>query len=293
MDVSRYDHDPSHRVTSDEPNSGLASHAGYLAFLTERDGQPTFERRQLSAREAFFANLESHPIRARITVDRAAYLRNAGRRRPERSLDAHTLWLLATAKANNAERFAVGLADLFGYVTEDSHPIHMHVQLQEVYHTRLLAQVVHMFDLPVRAQAPPMIARVLVNYLLTVPLAWRLPVTGMAEMVGCVLFRALRDRGIALFAGDPPVVARIRQLYDEIIGDEISHVGYIAAQMSPRNRRLTRTLYRRFSVRLALQLPEVGLLFTRDELRQIFQASFSLDEMATHFPHLAYVAAPI
>jgi len=269
------------------------SHDGYLAFLASRDGQPTFERRQLSARETFFEGLAADPIRAHHPIDRAAYLRNAGRRRPERDLDQRTLWLLATAKANNAERFAVGLADLFGYVTEESDPIHMHVQLQEVYHTRLLAQVVHMFDLPVRAQPPPLMARALVKYLLTVPLAWRLPVTGMAEMVGCVLFRALRDRGLALFADDPPVVARIRSLYDEIIGDEISHVGYIAAQMTPHRRQLTRKLYGLFSVRLALQLPEVGLLFDRAELRRIFAASFSLDEMATHFPRLAYVAAPI
>ncbi len=293
MDVSLHAHDTTRRTLTDGRSTGLAPHEGYLAFLAGRDGHLTFECRQLSTRETFFEDLTSDPVRAAGTVNRQAYLRNAGRRRPEHGLDARTLWLLATAKANNAERFAVGLADLFGHVTEESDPIRMHVQLQEVYHTRLLAQVVHMFDLPVRAQAPPLMARALVKYLLAAPVAWQLPVTGMAEMVGCVLFRALRDRGLALFADDPPVVTRIRRLYDEIIGDEISHVGYIAAQMGPRGRRLTRTLFRLFSVRLALQLPEVGLLFDRAELRRIFHASFSLDEMATHFPRLAYVAAPI
>ncbi len=38
---------------------------------------------------------------------------------------------------------------------------------------------------------------------------------GASEMVGCVLFRAMRDKGVELFADEPAVAERIRLLYNE------------------------------------------------------------------------------
>jgi hypothetical protein len=100
---------------------------GYLAFLAERDGEPDLLRRTLSRREAFFDRLAREPVRAAVTIDRGTYLRNLARRRPEADLDDRMLWLLATAKANQAERFGVGLAELYGRVTGDSDPVRVHI----------------------------------------------------------------------------------------------------------------------------------------------------------------------
>ena len=265
----------------------------YREFLVARDGEPDFLRRTLARREAFFDRLAREPVRSAIRVDRATYLRNLARRRPEPGLDAHMLWILATAKANQAERFGVGLAELYGLVTDESDPVQVHVQLQEFYHTRILADAVAIFGLPVHPRPPALVARLIVKLLLTLPEEWGLPLAGGAEMAGCIIFRALRDRGVALFAAEPAVAGRIRLLYDEILGDEIGHVGYIAARLGPAGRRIMRGLYRALGARLAAQLPELVALCGRAELARRFGAAFRLAEMAAELPGRAYATAVI
>ena len=273
--------------------SGTALADGYLEFLEARDGVPDFARHTLSRREAFFERLKCDPIRSRLPIDRAVYLRNLARRRPERGLDERTLWLVVTAKANQAERFGVGLAELYGRITADSDPVRVHVELQEFYHTRLLADVVGMFGVPVHARPPALFARVIIRLTIALPEEWHLPLAGAAEMVGCVMFRALRDRGVALFADEPPVAERIRLLYDEILGDEIGHVGHIAARLGPIGRSVMRALYRVLTHRVASGLPELRALFGRRALAERFGAPFRLDEMAAELPGRAYAAALI
>ena len=133
----------------------------------------------------------------------------------------------------------------------------------------------------------------IVKLLVGTPERWNRPLAGCAEMAGCVIFRALRDRGIELFADEPEVAARIRLLYDEILGDEIGHVGYLAAVLGPAGQAVMRGLYRALGHRLAGQLPELVALFGRAELRRRFGAAFRLGEMAAELPGRAYAAATI
>jgi hypothetical protein len=60
-----------------------------------------------------------------------------------------------------------------------------------------------------------------------------------------VLFRALRDKGVRLFADEPAVAERIRLLYNEILGNEIGQVGFIAVRLGERVRTGMRRLYTR------------------------------------------------
>jgi hypothetical protein len=77
----------------------------YLEFLVARDGDADLLRHGLSKREAFFDNLARSPVSSCAPIDRATYFRNIARRRPEPGLEPRMLWILATAKANQAERF--------------------------------------------------------------------------------------------------------------------------------------------------------------------------------------------
>ena len=196
----------------------------YLEFLVERDGAADLLRHRLSKREAFFENLARSPVSSYALIDRATYLRNMARRRPEPGLEPRMLWILATAKANQAERFGVGLTELLGRVNADD-PARLHVTLQEAYHTRILADVVAMFGLPVRARPPRVLVRLMIHMMVSAPERWTLPLVGASEMVGCVLFRQLRDKGMELFADEPAVAERIQLLYNEILADEIGHGG--------------------------------------------------------------------
>lgn len=252
---------------------------GFLAFALARDGEPDLDRHSLSRRDEFFARLAREPVRSSVAVDRGTYLRNLTRARPEPGLDTRMLWLLATAKANQAERFGVGLAELYGRIGADSDPLRLHVHLQETYHTRILADVVAIFGLPVRARAPRLVARALIKVLVAAPEDSLLPLVGFAEMAGCTLFRALGERGVELFAAEPAVAARIRLLYDDILADELFHVRLIDARLGPAGRTLMHGLYRFGGLRLAAQMPEIMQLFGRTELRRRFLAPFRLQEM--------------
>src|SRR5262249_27256039 len=135
-------HGPGDRARA--AREAVMSLEGYRAFLAARDGQPDAARHVLPEREALLARLAREPVRSKVAIDAAAYRRNVARRTPERGLDARLLWLLATARANQAERFGVGLGELYGRIPFDGDPLPLHVALQEHYHTRILADVVAM-----------------------------------------------------------------------------------------------------------------------------------------------------
>lgn len=267
-----------------------ASILGYRRFLELRDGSADVYRDTLSRREEFYLRLESQPVRSRRAFDRTRFLRNLEGRRPEPGLDPRMRWLLATALANQAERFGVELGKLYGRAPgEDADPEQVHVLLQETYHTRTLADVVAMFGLPVPPSPPDRARRLLIQGMVFWPLPERLvwPLVGMSERVGCVLFRLLRDRGVELFADEPEVAARIRLLFDEILADEICHVGLIEARLSGFGRGVMRALYRMAARRL-LSGPFLEGVAAPDALRAALAAPFDQARLAAEFPETAY-----
>ena len=76
---------------------------GYREFLARRDGEADLLNRRLANRELFFHQLEANPVRSARPADRATFLRNLRRRKPEDGLDKKMLFLLATAKLNQAD----------------------------------------------------------------------------------------------------------------------------------------------------------------------------------------------
>ena len=256
-----------------------AAEARYLDHLEARDGTADLDGHVLPGREAILRQLV--PLRSARRVDAEAFRRNLARHTPEPGLDPLVLWLLATAKSNLAERFAVGLAEVYGKLDADD-PIRVHITVQEIYHTRLLAGVVSLFGLAVRPTPPAWSTRVFVKLLLALPERWQLPVTGAAEMAGCVLFRALGERGVALVADEPAIAARVRLHYDQILADERGHVHYITLQLGRTGRAIMRALYRVLGPHLAASMPDLVALFGRAELRRRFEAPFPLDDLLQH-----------
>lgn len=268
--------------------------SGYRAFLLRTDGQADPVRRKLEARERLFAELEASRPHARYVANRELFVRSMRARRPEPDLDRRMLWLVATAKLNQSERFGVALGEVYGKDHDkfETEPERLYVQLQEHYHSRILADVVSMFGLPYPTVPPRFALRTTIRLFIALPHEWTLPLVGASEVVGCVLFRAMRDEGVRLFADDPPVAERIARLYDEILADEVGHVGFIAAKLSPRWRAVTRLLARDFAWRSILSsVPEIGTLFGEREIRQRLRAEFDVEREARSFGGRAYAAA--
>lgn len=265
---------------------------GYRVHLARRDGEADLLNRRLANREQFFAALQADPVRSARRIDRDVFARNLRRRRPEPGLDREMLFLLATAKLNQAERFGVGLGETYGRNSaENILPERVYIELEEHYHTRLLAYVLDIFGLPFQVIAPPFVMRQFVKLNVFLPERLGFAFVGAAEMAGCVMFDELRRVGVELFADEPDVAARIERLYSDILTDEIGHVGYCAARCTPPERALMRRLYPLIGRLCARQTAEIYRLIDPAELRARLERPFDVEELAAGLSNDACVAA--
>jgi hypothetical protein len=265
---------------------------GYRVYLERRDGEADLLNRRLANREEFFATLEADPVRSKHAVDRQVFARNLRRRRPEPGVDRQMLFLLATAKLNQAERFGVGLGETYGHNSgDDVPPERVYMELEEHYHTRLLAYVLDVFDLPFQVVAPPLVMRQFVKTAVFIPERIGFMFVGAAEMAGCIMFHQLRRIGIELFADEPEVAARIERLYSEILTDEVGHVGYCAARCTTGERAIMRRLYPRIGRLIARQTFEISLLTDRQELHDLLDRPFDVDELSAGLSNETFLAA--
>lgn len=250
---------------------------GYRDYLLRRDGDADQLNRRLANREQFFDDLVADPVISRYHADQKTFLRNLSRRRPESGLDHKMLFLLATAKMNQAERFGVGLGETYGRNSVGEVPVErVYIELEEHYHTRLLAYTLDMFDLAFQVMPPPFVMRQFVKLNVFVPERLRVAFVGAGEMAGCVMFDELRRAGVALFADEPDVAARIDLLYTEILTDEIGHVGYCASRCTRPERALMRRLYPLVGRMIARQTAEIIQLVDRDKLLARLQEPFDI-----------------
>jgi hypothetical protein len=264
---------------------------GYRRYLERRNGSADLLRRRLQRREEFFLAIDGDPVRSRRAFDRDAFVRNLRRRRPEAGIPGELAWLLATAKLNQAERFGVGLGETYGRNSGDGPPENVYLELEEHYHTRLLAHVLEMFDLPFRVVPPPLVMRQFVKASVFLPERVRFPFVGAAEMAGCVMFDELRRAGVALFADEPAVAARIARLYGEILADEVGHVGYCAARCAPLGRLLMRRLFPIFTRLFARQTPEILRVVDGRALAERLRRPFDGAALSDGLPVTPFVAA--
>jgi hypothetical protein len=265
---------------------------GYRTYLEKRDGDADLLNRRLASREDFFQSLESDPVRSTRSIDRQVFMRNLRRRRPEPGVDRPTLFLLATAKLNQAERFGVGLGETYGNNSgDDVPPERVYMELEEHYHTRLLAYVLDVVGLPFQVVAPPFVMRQFVKLAVFLPERMGFAFVGASEMAGCIMFDELRRVGVELFADEPDVAARIDRLYSEILTDEIGHVGYCAARCTAGERALMRWLYPRIARLFARQTYEISLLTDTERLHARLDKPFDLDELTANLSNETYLAA--
>jgi hypothetical protein len=264
---------------------------GYREFLKERDGEPDIYGDRLAKREEFFERIERETVRSKVEFDRSLYLRNVARHRDEEDLDERLRWILAVARGNQAERFGVELGRLYGHAApEDAPSEEIHLLLQESYHTRILADVVGIFGLPVPQLPPSFLIRQFIKLMVFNPLPKRFnwPLVGMAEMQGCLFFKALRDRGVELFAEEPEVVERIRLLFNEILADELCHVGLIDARLGRFGRAVKQKLFDAAAVGTLRNPKNLAAVIGPERVTELYGRPFDLKGMLDEFPKTAY-----
>lgn len=265
---------------------------GYREYLRERNGEADLLNRRLAHRETFFADIEANPIRSGRIIDVGAFEWGMQSRSPAKDMSPEVAFLLATAKLNQAERFGVGLGETYGKNSAgDTLPERVYTELEEHYHTRLLAYVLDMFGLPFRVTPPRFVMRQFVKLAVFIPESWSFAFVGAAEMAGCIMFDLLGQAGASLFADEPEVAARIRRLYGEILTDEIGHVGYCAARCSTAGRGIMRALYKPIAHLFARQTPEILRVVSRDALVERLSRPFDFADFQERLASTPFVAA--
>jgi hypothetical protein len=265
---------------------------GYRDFLARRDGEADLLNRRLANREQFLNKLGANPVRSAHPADRPTFLRNLRRRRPEPGLDSKMLFLLATAKLNQAERFGVGLGETYGRNSDENlPPENVYLELEEHYHTRLLAYALDIFDLTFQVVPPPFLMRQFVKTSVFLPERLSFLFVGAAEMAGCIMFDELRRVGIKLFADEPEVAERIELLYSEILTDEIGHVGYCASRCTSAERAIMRRIYPLIGRLFARQTAEINLLIGTKALHARLDRPFNVEELTAELDNETYLVA--
>lgn len=246
------------------PPAKQAFRTQYLAYLRDRDGIPDLAHQRFDVREQFFAQVDAMPVlwTGALPIDPTVFERNAARSSPEPGLDEATLWALATAKTNRAERFGVEheLATHGVPPGAESDP-HVYVQVEEFYHTRILVDALATLGLRLPMADPGPITKVLIRAMVQLPAALSDVLVFCGEIVGVALFSLLLERARTLFASQPRVMARIEQLFSQILVDEVGHVHFVRSRLSPLQLAVARPL---------LPLVALGALFDNPDFVRLF-----------------------
>jgi hypothetical protein len=234
----------------------------YGAYLAERDGEPDFERRTLSRREAGARAFEQTALRwggpfAHGTFE--AQYRRYDRRvatSPEEAL------LLVFAKINANEAYGV---DRVLRTERRQNPraagLERLVLLEETYHTRLLLSACAVFGARVSGPARPAAAtRAIVGGIAELPEAAARPVLLAGEILGILTFMGLIGAVRRVFKDDGAIRDALEERVSEVLVDEVGHMSFNRLFAAPGTFAALRALLPLFALGTRGALPEAESL---------------------------------
>lgn len=239
----------------------------YLQYLKKRDGTPNLSTQRFDVRERFFAEIDAAPTTWEGTppVDQRIFDRNHDRAVPEQGLDERTLWALATAKTNRAERFGVDYQVAHGDEAPDaaSDP-KTFILIEEFYHTRILKDVLATIGVQMEIKKPNWTTQALVTAMVRLPDDVSDVLVFCGEIVGVAIFELLLAKARVLFKEQPRALARVEQLFAQIMVDEVGHVHFVRSNLGPVRIALAKRLLPLVAWGVLRDIPELGLLLGRD-----------------------------
>lgn len=211
----------------------------YVAFALGRDGQPDVARRTLERREEFFREFgaRAKPRWDGEPIDQVEFTRFQSGGRPLREASPLVNWLVQVSRANEGENWGVnylldrGGFDGLGRGGQKLQPRDF-ADLEETYHTRIMASVVRLFGIDYQLREPPRILQQSVKLMAVVPQRASYMLLLAGELMGTIAFHRMAERGQRLLASRPELASLVRELLDEIMVDEIGHVTFLLGSMN-------------------------------------------------------------
>lgn len=275
----------SQALTPMSPARRAEFRALYLDHLRRRDGTPDLRARRFDVREKFFAEIDASPVlwQGPPPVDPAVFARNLDRP-AEPGLDEATLWALATAKVNRAERYGVERKiESVGDAHTDVDDPYTFIEVEETYHTRILEDALKTLGLSMTVADPAPTTRWLIAGMVHLPERLANVAVLCGEIFGVAAFSLLLEKARTLFADQPAVVARIEALFGQILVDEVGHVHFVRSTLGPTGLALARRLLPVLARATLRDLPELERLFGREVLMERVLAA-EVDRAAEGYP---------
>jgi hypothetical protein len=212
--------------------------ADFVAFALARDGAPDIRQRSLAHREAYFARLRAEPAPRwdGEPIDSEAFTRWHRGTQPLSQAPPLIAWLVKVARANEGEGWGVDyLLDRGGFDglgAGGALQPRDFADLEETYHTRIMREIVGLFGLDYELRTPPWAIQQSVKLMARLPRRASYMLLLAGELMGTVAFAHMAREGERLLAGHPALLARVRELLDEILIDEVGHVTFLLGSMT-------------------------------------------------------------
>jgi len=256
----------------------------YIDHLHRRNGEIDMDNRRFSVREEYFQYLETNPVRrhGKPAVDQTVFRRNETRRLPEPGLDEATLWALAVAKSNRAERdgveFMLSRVEKNSYGPQDPFT---YINIEEFYHTRVLKEALDVLGLEMQLLPPPFMSRTIARSVTQLPKYIGNIIVFSAEVAGVAAFGMLRDKAYELFDDQPESLKRIGELFQQILVDEVGHVHYVRSQLDSARLKVAKAILPLVARGFIHDMPEYELLFGDKLMDKIVSAD--VDSPTAHY----------
>lgn len=275
------------------PDQRVQFRTDYLAHLRDRDGVPDLKERSFDLREQFFRLIDDEPVRwaGDLPVDPEVFDRNHHADVPEDGLDEATLWALATAKINRAERFGVEMKiDHVGDDITDVDDPYTYIQVEETYHTRILEDVLHTIGLQMQVAEPQARTQFLIKGMVFLPETLANIGILCGEIFGVAAFSLLLEKARELFAAQPAVLERMEALFAQILVDEVGHVHFVRSTLGPAGIAMAKTALPFVAKSTLGDIPELVQLFGRDTILERVLAA-DVDAAAAAYDDRLHVTA--
>jgi hypothetical protein len=245
----------------------------YWVFTQQHGGALFEEDKDLEKKRSRLKHFQDHPVQMRhpLAHPEIFYRNYVELRDDPKSLDRKTLMLTGMYKFARHEW--VGIKGAWNSIPDmaNSHRVEdkisrMHLA-EEFCHVRLFNEMLVTCGLD-RVEWVPLgpVKEIIYEQFPKVPGVLMDPPAFITELMGvtyyCHLYRLLDD----IFADEPEVCNRLKELLTEITIDEVAHVGQRRNFIGPLGIIVSKTLIRPFYALFFRDIPEIGYLFDVDQM---------------------------
>jgi hypothetical protein len=245
----------------------------YWIFTQQHGGVLFEDDKDLEKKRSRLKHFQDHPVQLRCPLnDPEIFYRNyVELRNDPRSMDRKTLMLTGIYKFARHEW--VGIKGAWNSIPDmaNSHRVEDKISrvhlAEEFCHVRLFNEMLVTCGLD-RVEWVPLgpVKEIIYEQFPKFPAVLMDPPAFITELMGvtyyCHLYRLLDD----VFADEPEVCNRLKELLTEITIDEVAHVGQRRNFIGPLGIMVSKTLIKPFYALFFRDIPEIGYLFDVDQM---------------------------